>query len=174
MGSLGSGELIVIAIVVLVVFGPKRLPELARKAADLLKQAREATQTLTNAIDTEYDDITAPLKDLKAEYDETMQTIKKMAPIPDLSVQLPDGRPDKKQSAVRDQPSEEEEPSVDEPPSADRSPPSEEEEPSVDEPPSANSSPPSAEEEPSAAEEPSAISDPPSAEEGPTRDEETQ
>ena len=41
MGSLGTGELVVIVLVAIVVFGPRRLPELARKAAELIKQARE-------------------------------------------------------------------------------------------------------------------------------------
>ena len=117
----------VIAIVALVVFGPQRLPELARKAADLLKQARQATQSLTDALDTEYDGVTAPLKDLKAEYDETMQTIKKMAPTtPNLSFELPDGKPKKKteektedgrqktEEEAEGEPSAEEEPSADE------------------------------------------------------------
>ncbi|MFV1971243.1 MAG: twin-arginine translocase TatA/TatE family subunit, partial [Acidimicrobiia bacterium] len=94
MGSLGTGELVVIVLVAIVVFGPRRLPELARKAAELIKQAREATQSFTDALDTEYDGVTAPLKELKAEYDETMQTIKKMAPvIPNMSFELPDGKP---------------------------------------------------------------------------------
>ena len=92
MGSLGAGELIVIAIVVLVVFGPKRLPEIARKASALMKQARDATQTFTDAIDNEYDGVTSPIKDLKSEYDDTLQSIKKMAsPTPYLDSEPPGG-----------------------------------------------------------------------------------
>jgi len=118
MGSLGAGELIVIAIVAIVVFGPKRLPELARKASQLLRQAREATQTLTDALDTEYDGVTAPLKDLKAEYDETMQTIKKMAPTTsDLSVELTDRKP-KEKSAAEEPSAESRKPEADKEPEA--------------------------------------------------------
>jgi TatA/E family protein of Tat protein translocase len=92
MGSLGAGELIVIAIVVLVVFGPKRLPEIARKASALMKQARDATQTFADAIDIEYDGVTSPIKDLKSEYDDTLQSIKKMAsPTPYLDPKPPGG-----------------------------------------------------------------------------------
>jgi len=100
MGSLGTGEVIVIAIVALVVFGPKRLPELARKASELLKQARQATQSFTDAIDSEYDGVTAPLKEMKTEYDETMRTIKGIVPTTPLtSFTLPDSEP----SAKRDE-----------------------------------------------------------------------
>jgi sec-independent protein translocase protein TatA len=94
MGSLGAGELVVIAIVAIVVFGPKRLPEIARKASALMKQARDATQTFTDAMDTEYDGVASPIKNLKSEYDDTMRTIKKMAsPTPYLDVKLPGGNP---------------------------------------------------------------------------------
>lgn len=94
MGSLGPGELVVIAIVAIVVFGPTRLPEIARKASELLQKARSATESLTNAIDTEFDGVAAPLKELKSEYDETMQTIKKMAPsVANASLELPGGKP---------------------------------------------------------------------------------
>ncbi|MCL1595137.1 MAG: twin-arginine translocase TatA/TatE family subunit [Actinomycetia bacterium] len=90
MGSLGSGELIVIAIVALVVFGPKRLPELAKKAGELLAQARSATRTLTNAMDSEYSDISAPLQTLKAEYDLTMNEIKNVgSTVTGMAVTLP-------------------------------------------------------------------------------------
>ncbi|MFV2000154.1 MAG: twin-arginine translocase TatA/TatE family subunit [Acidimicrobiia bacterium] len=76
MGSLGTGELIVIAIVALVVFGPKRLPELARKAGELLAKARTATRSLTDSLDGDYGDLTAPLQTLKTEYDATVKEIK--------------------------------------------------------------------------------------------------
>ncbi len=97
MGSLGPAELVVIAIAAIVVFGPQRLPEIARKGAKLMQTARAATKSVTSAMDNEFDGIAAPLKELKSEYDETMQTIKGMAPsalIP--SVKLPDGTPPEK------------------------------------------------------------------------------
>jgi len=103
MGSLGAGEIILIAIVALVVFGPKRLPELARKASELLSQARKATQSFTDAMDSEYDGVTAPLKEMKTEYDETMRTIKGMVPTTPLaSFTLPDGKPSTKSDGGSD------------------------------------------------------------------------
>ena len=76
MGSLGSGELLVIAVAALIVFGPKRLPEIARKASELLTKTREATQSVTSALDKEFDGVTAPLQSLKDEYQSTMKEIK--------------------------------------------------------------------------------------------------
>jgi Tat protein translocase TatB subunit len=79
MGSLGTGEILVIAVVALIVFGPKRLPELARKAGEMLAKTREATKSVTSALDSEYDGITAPLQDLKGEYDSTVKGLKDAA-----------------------------------------------------------------------------------------------
>ncbi len=94
MGSLGAGEMVVIAVIALVVFGPQRLPELARKAAELLAKAREATRSLTDALDSEYEGVAAPIKDLKAEYDETMRSIKEIIPAtPNLSLKPSGGKP---------------------------------------------------------------------------------
>jgi Tat protein translocase TatB subunit len=79
MGSLGTGEILVIAVVALIVFGPKRLPELARKAGEMLAKARDAASSVTSALDSEYDGITAPLQDLKKEYDSTVKGFKDAA-----------------------------------------------------------------------------------------------
>ena len=81
--------MIVIAVVALIVFGPRRLPEIARKASELLAKTREATKSVTNALDTEYDGITAPLKDLKTDYDSTVKGFKDVASsATDFSVDL--------------------------------------------------------------------------------------
>jgi len=95
MGSLGTGEILVIAVVALIVFGPKRLPELARKAGEMLTKAREATKSVTSALDNEYDGITAPLQDLKNEYDSTVKGLKDAASTATgFSVDMSSPRPD--------------------------------------------------------------------------------
>lgn len=43
MGNLGVTELIVIAVLALLVFGPDRLPELARQAGKMIARFREET-----------------------------------------------------------------------------------------------------------------------------------
>jgi len=116
VGSVGAGEVILIAILAIVVFGPKRLPEISRKAAQILQQARKATQTLTEAMDMEYVEITAPIKDLKTEYEATRQAIRGMAPtLPNPSFMLPGGtktpeRPVDVAAAASQQPADEVQP----------------------------------------------------------------
>jgi Tat protein translocase TatB subunit len=71
MGSVGFGEIALIAIVALLVFGPDRLPELSRKAGELLTKAREATRSFTDALDNEFDDATSPIRTLQTEFQAT-------------------------------------------------------------------------------------------------------
>lgn len=90
MGSLGTGEILVIILVALIVFGPDRLPEITRKAGELLAKAREMSRSVTDTLDAEYGEVAAPIKELKGEYDATMSQMKGMASsLPDLSVDLP-------------------------------------------------------------------------------------
>jgi len=90
MGSLGTGEILVIVLVALIVFGPERLPEITRKAGELLAQARQMSRSVTDSIDGEYKEVVAPIKDLKAEYDSTMSDFKSVASsVTDLGVDLP-------------------------------------------------------------------------------------
>ncbi|MGE6631561.1 twin-arginine translocase TatA/TatE family subunit [Bacillus sp. NPDC077027] len=48
MGPIGPGSLILIAIVALIIFGPKKLPELGRAAGDTLREFKNATKGLTD------------------------------------------------------------------------------------------------------------------------------
>lgn len=79
MGSVGFGEIAVIALVALLVFGPERLPELSRKAGELLTKARVATKTFTDSIDAEFDDASAPIRSLQTEYEATKDELKSAA-----------------------------------------------------------------------------------------------
>jgi sec-independent protein translocase protein TatB len=99
MGSVGFGEIAFIAIVALLVFGPDRLPELSRKAGELLAKAREATKSFTDAIDNEFDDASAPIRSLKAEYDATKDELTKAAgTVFDLDVVLGTEDPSKQRA----------------------------------------------------------------------------
>jgi sec-independent protein translocase protein TatB len=108
MGSVGTGEILVILLVVLIVFGPERLPELARKAGQMLGKVRQMTQSLTDSLDTDYQDVVAPIKDLKSEYDSTMTELKGVAAtVSGLSTSLSDptgdATPDGSDEAVPDE-----------------------------------------------------------------------
>ena len=79
MGSLGTGEILVIVLVALIVFGPKRLPEITRKAGAWMAKAREMMRSVSDTLNDEYGDVTDPIKDLKGEYDATMGDVKGIA-----------------------------------------------------------------------------------------------
>jgi len=53
MGNIGFPELVVIYIVALLVFGPKRLPELGRSLGRGLSEFRRASSDLKNSIERE-------------------------------------------------------------------------------------------------------------------------
>lgn len=54
MGSFSFGEMFTILVVVLIVFGPKRLPEMARRIGQILGRARVAVQDFTQTMQQEY------------------------------------------------------------------------------------------------------------------------
>jgi Tat protein translocase TatB subunit len=56
MGSFSFGEMFTILVIVLIVFGPKRLPEMARRIGQILGRARVAVQDFTQTMQQEYGD----------------------------------------------------------------------------------------------------------------------
>ncbi len=69
MGSLSLGEILVILVVILLVFGPRRLPEISRRASELVAKARQATTYVSSAINSDYAEAMQPIKELKHEID---------------------------------------------------------------------------------------------------------
>ena len=56
MGNIGAGELIFIAIFALLVFGPKRLPEIGRSVGKALAEVRKATNELKEGFTSGFED----------------------------------------------------------------------------------------------------------------------
>ena len=67
MGSFTASEILTVIVVILIVFGPNRLPELARKAGNLAATARRAMDSLKTELNAEYGDVIAPLRDARDE-----------------------------------------------------------------------------------------------------------
>jgi sec-independent protein translocase protein TatB len=62
--SIGWGEIIVLALAALFIFGPERLPDLAKDAASGLKKVREAITGVRAQVDESLGDDLAKLRDL--------------------------------------------------------------------------------------------------------------
>lgn len=55
MGNFGPMEMLVIAIFGLLVFGPKKLPEMARHAAQAVREFKKVTGEITHDLQSELD-----------------------------------------------------------------------------------------------------------------------
>ena len=58
----GGGELIIIFLVILVVLGPDKIPAFAKKAAEVMRYVRKATDEIKEEINKETDAIQQPFK----------------------------------------------------------------------------------------------------------------
>jgi sec-independent protein translocase protein TatA len=66
MFNIGMPELMVVFIVALLVFGPKRLPEIGRQLGKAMRSFKQATMDLKDALDQE------PPEDIKQEVREKL------------------------------------------------------------------------------------------------------
>lgn len=55
-GRLGPMELILVLAIALVIFGPKKLPEIGRALGSAIKNFKKGTKQLTEDLDTDLDD----------------------------------------------------------------------------------------------------------------------
>src|SRR5438093_13685551 len=76
MGQLGFSEMLVIFIVALLVFGPKKLPELGKSLGKGIREFRKATDELKSSWEDQVKDISAPLNDVKRDIHSMGQDLK--------------------------------------------------------------------------------------------------
>ena len=57
MGSIGSAEILVILVLALLLFGPRKLPEMSRNIARALREFRRAGSDLRDTLEREVDDL---------------------------------------------------------------------------------------------------------------------
>lgn len=65
-----GGEIIVILLLALIVLGPKRLPEIARKLGQWTAELRSAAREISRGLESEVADLKQPLEDVKAPFKE--------------------------------------------------------------------------------------------------------
>ena len=76
MGQIGFSEMLVIFVVALLVFGPKKLPELGKSLGKGIREFRKATNELKSTWEDQVRDIEAPLSDVKKDLNAMGQDLK--------------------------------------------------------------------------------------------------
>src|SRR6185503_19165500 len=76
MGQIGFSEMLVIFVVALLVFGPKKLPELGKSLGKGIREFRKATNELKSTWEDQVRDIEAPLSDVKRDLNAMGQDLK--------------------------------------------------------------------------------------------------
>ena len=69
MGSFSFGEIFTILVIVLIVFGPKRLPEMARRIGQVMGRARAAVRDFTDTVQQEYGEEASTIEGVVEEFD---------------------------------------------------------------------------------------------------------
>jgi sec-independent protein translocase protein TatB len=67
MGNFSLSEIVVIVLLILVIFGPDRLPELARKTGQFVRKARGMVDDLRDEYGGEWEEVTKPIQDVRRE-----------------------------------------------------------------------------------------------------------
>lgn len=72
---LQAGEILVIALLALVLLGPKRMPEMARKVGKWLGDIRGAAQEISRGVQAEVAKATGPLDEVKKDLSDSLDAV---------------------------------------------------------------------------------------------------
>jgi TatA/E family protein of Tat protein translocase len=76
MGPLGVPELVVIFVIALLVFGPKKLPDLGKSMGKGLREFKKATEDLKSSFDDHIKDASSSIEEAKKDIKETERDMK--------------------------------------------------------------------------------------------------
>ena len=74
--SVGPGELFTIGIIALIVFGPHRLPDMARRLGGYVRELRAAASDIKRGLDAEVQQLKEPLDAVKADLTKPVSEVK--------------------------------------------------------------------------------------------------
>ncbi len=86
MGSIGVPELIIIFILALIVFGPRKLPELGRTLGKALAEFRKASTEFRSAMEQEMRELERHTQELEAKARETLEPTEQPASPPENTI----------------------------------------------------------------------------------------
>ena len=75
--DISGGELLIIMLVVFLVFGPEKMPEMARKAGRLMNQMKKASSDLTNEFKKETSVLQNEINAAHAKVDEQIESVRR-------------------------------------------------------------------------------------------------
>src|SRR5579883_533429 len=75
MGQLGFSEMLMIFVIALLVFGPKKLPELGKSLGKGIREFKKATEELKSNWDDHVKDIAEPINDMKKDVHSMQQNL---------------------------------------------------------------------------------------------------
>src|SRR5262245_3647867 len=76
MGQLGFQELLIIFVIALLVFGPKKLPELGKSLGKGLREFKKATEDLKSNWEDQMKEVQEPLKETAKDIQDTSHDVK--------------------------------------------------------------------------------------------------
>lgn len=79
MFDVSGTEFLIILLVALVVFGPKRLPELARRIGGWTREIRKTAVELRQGLEQEVEELKAPLEEARQQVEELKQPLQEAA-----------------------------------------------------------------------------------------------
>jgi sec-independent protein translocase protein TatB len=77
MFDIGMQELIVVFIVILLVFGPKRAPELGRAVGKALAELKKSFQDVKKQVETEFKESTSDIQEAKKSFEDLRKKVEK-------------------------------------------------------------------------------------------------
>lgn len=85
MGQLGFQELLIIFVIALLVFGPKKLPELGKSLGKGLREFKKATEDLKSNWEDQMKEVEEPIRETAKDIENTSQEMKTAFDSSDMS-----------------------------------------------------------------------------------------